>query len=83
MATFVSCPIGEIARHGRTLRQWNTTYLGYFTTERPNNGGTQTINGVIELHQRIARSYRNRDNYRLRMLLLAGGLDPRPPPEAR
>lgn len=79
--SFPSCPIGEIARLGRTLRQWKSTYLGYFTTERSNNGGTEAINGVIELHRRIARGYRNRDNYRLRMLLVAGGLDPRPLPE--
>ena len=83
VATFASCPIGEIARLGRTLRQWKHTYLGYFTTERSNNGGTEAINGVIELHRRIARGYRNHDNYRLRMLLVAGGLDPRPLPEVR
>jgi hypothetical protein len=29
---------------------------------------------LIELHQRIARGFRNRDNYRLRMLLIGGGL---------
>ena len=32
------------------------------------------FNGLIELHRRIARGFRNRDNYRLRMLLIAGGL---------
>jgi len=53
VATFASCPIGEIARLGRTLRQWKTTYLGYFTTERSTNGGTEA-NGIIELHRRIA-----------------------------
>ena len=80
-ATSASCPIGEITRLGRTRRQWTTTSPGYVTTERSNNGGTETINGVIELHRRIARGYRNRDNHRLRMLLVAGGLDPRPLPE--
>ena len=83
VAAFASCPIGEIARLGRTLRQWKHTYLGYFTTERSNNGGTEAVNGLIELHRRIARGYRNRDNYRLRMLLVAGGLDPRPLPNVR
>ena len=43
----------------------------------------QATNGIIELHRRIARGYRNPDNYRLRMLLVAGGLAPTPPPEAR
>ncbi|TPV21031.1 transposase, partial [Arthrobacter agilis] len=31
-------------------------------------------NGLIELHRRVARGFRNRDNYRLRMLLIGGGL---------
>ena len=83
VATFASCPISEIARLGRTLRQWKTTYLAYFTTDRSSNGGAEAINGIIELHRRIARGYRNRDNYRLRMLLVAGGLDLTPPPEVR
>ncbi len=34
------------------------------------------MNGLIELARRIARGFRNRDNYRLRMLLVAGGLTP-------
>jgi len=34
------------------------------------------VNGIIELHRRLARGYRNRGNYQLRMLLAAGGLTP-------
>jgi transposase len=34
-------------------------FLAYFTTGRGNNGGTETINGIIELHRRIARGFRN------------------------
>ena len=83
VATFASCPIPEIARLGRTLRQWKQTFLAYFTTARSSNGGAEAINGIIELHRRIARGYRNPDNYRLRMLLVAGGLDITPPPEVR
>ena len=49
-------------------------FLAYFDTDRANNGGTEAVNGIIELHRRLARGYRNRDNYRLRMLLAAGGL---------
>ena len=45
------------------------------TTGRANNGGTEAINGLIELHRRIARDFTNRENYRLRMLLIGGGLD--------
>lgn len=39
------------------------------------------MNGIIELHRRLARGYRNRDNYPLRMLLAGGGLDITPPPD--
>jgi transposase len=73
---FHTCPIPEIARLGRTLRRWKDAFLAYFTTGRSSNGGTESINGIIELHRRLARGYRNYDNYRLRMLLAAGGLTP-------
>ena len=45
-------------------------------TGRSSNGGTEAINGLIELHRRVARGFRNRQNYRLRMLLIGGGLLP-------
>ncbi|NCT91862.1 transposase [Cellulomonas sp. APG4] len=57
--------------------------MAYFTTARSSNGGAEAINGLIELHRRIACGYRNPDNYRLRMLLISGGLDVTPPPEVR
>ena len=79
MATFASCPIPEIARLGRTLKQWKNAFLSYFDTGRASNGGSEAINGLIELHRRIARGFRNRDNYRLRMLLIVGGVTPGPP----
>ena len=72
--SFTTCPIPEVARLGRTLRQWRTEFLGYFDTSGASNGGTEAINGLIELHRRVARGFRNRDNYRLRMLLIGGGL---------
>jgi transposase len=74
LASFPTCPIPEIKRLGRTLKQWRQAFLAYFTTDRSNNGGTEAINGLIELHRRVARGFRNRDNYRLRMLLIGGGL---------
>ena len=52
------------------------SFLGYFDTDGANNGGTEAINGLIELHRRVARGFRNRQNYRLRMLLIGGGLLP-------
>jgi len=74
--TFHTCPIPEITRLGRTLRRWRDAFLAYFTTGRSINGGTEAANGIIELHRRLARCYRNRSNYRLRMLLAAGGPTP-------
>ena len=72
--SFHTCPVVEIARLGRTLRAWRKQFLAYFTTSRANNGGTEAINGIIELHRRIARGFRNPDNYRLRMIPAAGRL---------
>jgi transposase len=72
--SFPSCPIPEIARLGRTLRAWRQQFLAYFATGRASNGGTEAINGIIELHRRIARGFRNPRNYRLRMILAAGRL---------
>ena len=74
LASFPTCPIPEIARLGRTLNRWRDAFLGYFTTGGASNGGTEAINGLIELARRVARGFRNPDNYRLRMLLIGGGL---------
>ena len=76
LAGFHTCPIPEVARPGRTLRRWRNAFLAYLSTQRSSNGGTEAINGIIELHRRLARDYRNRDNYQLRMLLAARGLIP-------
>lgn len=75
LASLPSCPIPEIRRLGRTLKQWSGAFLNYFETSGANNGGTEAINGLVELHRRIARGFRNRENYRLRMPLIAGGLN--------
>lgn len=74
-SSFPSCPIPEIVRLGRTLKRWRDVFLAYFTTDRSNNGGTGAVNELIELHRRVARGFRNRDNYRLRTLLIGGGLN--------
>ncbi len=74
VATFASCPVPEVARLGKTLTTWRAEFLAYFDTGGASNGGTEAMNGLIELHRRIARGFRNRDNYRLRMLLIGGGL---------
>ncbi len=73
LATFPTCPIPEIKRLGKTLKQWREVFLAYFDTSSANNSGTEAINGLIELHRRIARGFRNRESYRLRMLLTGEG----------
>jgi len=72
--SFPTCPIPEIARLGRTLRTWKDALLASFDTGAT-NGGTEAINGLIEFHRRIARGLTNFQNYRLRMLLIGGGLN--------
>ena len=73
--SLLTCPIPEMKRLGKTLKQWREAFLAYFDTGRANNGGTEAINGLIELHRRVARGFRNREHYRLRMLLIGGGLN--------
>ena len=64
LTSLPSCPIPEVARLGRTLKQRREAFLGYFDTYGASNGGTEAVNGLIELHRCIARDFRNRDNYR-------------------
>ena len=76
LGAFPSCPIPEIARLGRILRRWKAAILAYFDTAAASNGPTEAVNGVIETMRRVARGFRNFDNYRLRALLAAGGHRP-------
>jgi transposase len=82
IASFPTCPIPEVARLGRTLRQWQQQVLAYFDTSGVSNGGTEAINLLIEKTRRLAHGFRNFDNYRLRILLVADGSRPyRQPPD--
>lgn len=83
LATFASCPIPEVARLGRTLRAWREQVLAYFDIGGLSNGGTEAINGIIEKTRRLGHGYRNFTNYRLRMLLAAGGTRPYRRPRAQ
>lgn len=74
--SFPNCPIPEVARLGRTLRQWQKQVLAYFDTSGVSNGGTEAINLLIEKTRRLAHGFRNFDNYRLRILLVADGSRP-------
>lgn len=74
--TWRSCPIPEVARLGRTLRAWRQQVLAYFSTQGVSNGGTEAINLLIEKTRRLAHGFRNFNNYRLRILLVADGTRP-------
>ncbi len=74
IARVPSCPIPEVARLGRTLKKWRRKFLAYFDTAGASNDGTEAVNGAIELDRRVARGFRNRDTYRLRMLLIGDGV---------
>jgi transposase len=47
--------------------------LAYFATHGVSNGGTEAINLLIEKTRRLAHGFRNFDNYRLRIVLVADG----------
>ena len=70
-----ACLTCDNARLAEPLRKWKDAFLAYFDTAGASNGPTEAINGIIELGRRTARGYRNPTNYKLRMLLIAGGLD--------
>jgi transposase len=68
----LSCPVPEVARLGRTLRNWRRELLAYFTTDGASNGPTEAVNLLIETTRRTAHGFRNFDNYRLRQILAHG-----------
>jgi len=74
IATLRTGPVHEIVRLGRTLKQWRQAFLAYSTTGPVHGVGTEAVNGLIELHRRVARGFRNREDYRLRMFLNGGAL---------
>ena len=76
LGSFTSRPLRQVARLSRTVTQWLTEFLGYF--EDASNGATEASDGLIELHRRIARGFRDPDSHGLRMLRISGGLDHSP-----
>ncbi|MDQ0633536.1 transposase [Arthrobacter pascens] len=72
MASFPTCPIPEVARLRRALKQWKTAIPAHSDA----NGATEAINAVIETTRRIARGFGNFTNYRSTCLLAAGGHRP-------
>ena len=63
--------VKEIKGLGRTLKQWIEPILAWHTTGA-SNGPTEGLNSVIKKIKRTAAGFKNRANYRTRILLACG-----------
>lgn len=74
--------VEEIRALGATLRSWRTEILEHHRSGA-SNGPTEGFNLLIKKVKRCGHGYRRFDNYRLRVLLHAGGVAwpdrPKPP----
>ncbi len=64
----------HIRRLGRTLRNWASEILAWHTT-RATNGPTEGQNNLIKAVKRTGFGFRTFRNYRIRVLLQAGGVN--------
>ena len=74
--------VEEINTLGRTLSRWRTEILNHHHTGA-SNGPTEGLNLCIKKVKRCGHGFRNFNNYRLRVLLHAGGVNwpaTQPPP---
>jgi transposase len=76
--------VEEIRSLGRTLTRWRQEILNHHTTGA-SNGPTEGLNLLVTKVKRAGHGFRSFTNYRLRILLHAGGVDwpaarPSPPP---
>jgi transposase len=74
--------VEEIRSLGHTLVSWRTEILAHHTTGA-SNGPTEGLNLLVKKVKRCGHGFRSFENYRLRVLLHAGGVtwptQPRPP----
>jgi transposase len=63
--------VKEVKTLAKALRRWRTEILAHHTTGA-SNGPTEAVNLTIKSVKRCGRGFRNFDNYRLRLLLVAG-----------
>ena len=74
--------VPEIRSLGHTLTAWRTEILAHHETGA-SNGPTEGLNLCVKKVKRCGHGFRSFDNYRLRVLLHAGGITwperPRPP----
>jgi hypothetical protein len=61
--------VAELTRLATTIDRWRADVLAYFRTGGTSSGPVEEVNGELEQVDRIARGFRNFDNYRTRMLL--------------
>lgn len=66
--------VPEIRSLGRTLARWRTEILAHHLTGA-SNGPTEALNLLIKKVKRAGHGFRNFANYRLRILLHAGGVN--------
>jgi transposase len=76
--------VQEIRSLGRTLKRWRQEILNHHATGA-SNGPTEGLNLLAKKVKRAGHGFRTFPNYRLRILLHAGGVDwpatrPAPPP---
>lgn len=67
-------PVPEVGGLGRTLARWRTEILNHHRTGA-SNGPTEGLNLLIKKVKRAGHGFRSFANYRLRILLHAGGVD--------
>jgi transposase len=65
--------VAEIISLGNTLRSWRTEILAHHHTGA-SNGPTEGLNLCVKKVKRCGHGFRSFDNYRLRVLLHAGGV---------
>ena len=65
--------VDEIQSLGKTLRSWRTEILAHHDTGA-SNGPTEGLNLCVKKVKRCGHGFRSFDNYRLRVLLHAGGI---------
>lgn len=66
--------VTEIRSLGRTLARWRSEILAHHTTGA-SNGPTEALNLLIKKVKRAGHGFRSFANYRLRILLHAGGVN--------
>ncbi len=65
--------VEEIRSLGKTLSSWRTEILAHHRTGS-SNGPTEGLNMAVKQVKRCGRGFRSFENYRLRVLLHAGGI---------